>query len=321
MCQILPGVESMVLKKIVIAVILFLTLSGAPQAVIAQDETPYDVIAEVNALRASLGLEPYVIDPWIMAYAQDHADYIAETQRSSHTQRDGSGPDDAGLHENVAGGDVGYITPYIAVNVIWADWGHRHIMVDYETGSVGAGVALAANGQIHYVLNVREGDGKYTWSTPAGGATPDGEFTPPPFDPFITSTPSADGQIIHVVQEGQALWSIAISYGVTVDEIRALNGIAADSTYLYIGQKLVIRKNVTLTPEVEATSSPTAAPTATATFISSPTPLPSWTPTPTPVGGMGTAGELPIIAVMVVVVLAGLAGILFVQFKVTKRPD
>jgi LysM repeat protein len=307
--------------KFVFTVLMMLVCSGNPIPVSAQDETPYDVIAEVNALRASLGLEPYVIDPWIMDYAQDHADYIAETQHSSHTQRDSSGPDDAGLHENVAGGDVGYVTPYIAVNEIWVDWGHRHIMVDYETGSVGAGVALSANGQIHYVLNVREGDGKYTWSTPVGGLTPQGEFTPPPFNPFITSTPSADGVIIHIVQEGQSLWSIAISYGVTVDEIRALNGIAADSTYLYIGQKLVIRKNVTMTPEVTPTASPTFKPTATATTIATSTPLPSRTPTPTPAGGLGTAGELPIIAVMIVVVLAGLSGILFVQFKVTKRPD
>ncbi len=108
--------------------------------------------------------------PGIMAYAQDHADYIAETQRSSHDQRDGSGPDDAGLHENVAGGDAGYITPYVAVNEIWSDWGHRHILVDYPSGTIGAGIALAADGQVHYVVNIREAGGAFTWITPTGGA-------------------------------------------------------------------------------------------------------------------------------------------------------
>ncbi len=305
--------------KLVMVVGMVLVSLCNPQPVNAQNETPYDIIAEVNALRASLGLKPYVIDSWIMAYAQDHADYIAEMQHSTHEHRDGSVAQDIGLNENVAGGDVGYITPYIAVNKIWADWGHRHIMVDYASGSVGAGVALAADGQIHYVLNVRKGEGSMSGSPVPGGSAAVNS-TPQPFNPFLTSTTDADGRIIHVVQEGQALWSIAISYGVTVDEIRALNGIAEDSTVLYIGQKLVIRKNVTVTPEVTDTASPTPAPTATATFIPSPTPLPSWTPTPTPAGGLGNTGRFPMVAVIILVVLAGLAGILFVQFKVTNRP-
>lgn len=301
----------------VVGVVLFYL--SYPQLVSAQDETPYDIIAEVNALRASLGLEPYVIDPWIMAYAQDHADYIAETQHSTHEHRDGSVAQDIGLNENVAGGDVGYITPYIAVNEIWADWGHRHILVDFATGSVGAGVALAADGQIHYVLNVRQGSGSMSGSpVPGGPAVVD--TTPRPFEPFVTSTPAPDGRIIHVVQSGQALWSIAISYGVTVDEIRALNGIAEDSTVLYIGQKLVIRKNVTVTPEVTDTASPTTAPTVTPSPNPTDTLLPTWTPTPTPAGGLGNSGGLPMVVAIILAVLAGLAGILFVQFKVTKRP-
>jgi len=309
----------MKLVKFVVVVGMALVNLCHPQPVRAQNETPYDIIAEVNALRASLGLEPYVIDPWIMAYAQDHADYMAEIQQSTHEHRDGSVAQNIGLNENVAGGDVGYITPYIAVNEIWADWGHRHIMVDYASGSVGAGVALAADGQIHYVLNVRKGSGSMSGS-PMPGGSPAVNTTPGPFNPILTSTPAPDGRIIHVVQAGEALWSIAISYGVTVDDIRALNGIATDSTYLYIGQKLVIRKNVIVTPDVTVTASQTTAPTATASPLPTATPLPTWTPTATPAGRLGNSQGSPIVIVIILAVLAGLAGILFVQFKVTNRP-
>jgi LysM repeat protein len=300
-----------------------------PQTVFAQTETPYDLIAEINALRASLGLEPYEIDPWIMAYAQDHADYIAETMRSSHDQRDGSGPDDAGLHENVAGGDVGYITPYVAVYEIWADWGHRHILVDYPSGTIGAGIAIAADGQIHYVVNIREEDGAFTWITPTGGipggnsgmSTPEGEFTPPPFKPFVTSTPSADGALIHLVQEGQALWSIAISYGVTVDDIRRLNGLAADATDIYVGQKLLIREAGAPIPTSVVTASAVAVASQTPvvpTFTPRPEPThtmaPATTPSPTPEDGLFASNGRSLLPV-VLVLAAGLVGLLIVQFR------
>ena len=58
--------------------------------------------------------------------------------------------------------------------------------------------------------------------------------------PVKIATPQADGSIIHQVQSGQSLWSIAIKYGVKIDAIRRLNNISADGT-IYIGQKLIIQ--------------------------------------------------------------------------------
>jgi len=233
--------------------ILFLVLiTGAltyPSVSIAQSETSTDLVNEVNALRVSQGLDPYQIDPWLMAYAQEHSDYQAATQTSTHLHSDGTLPQDIGLQENVAGGDEGYVTVSVVVNQIWVDWGHRHILIDYPSGEIGAGIA-AENGTVYYTVNIRSGQ-------QASSVTPEPN-TPVPFVPYLTSTPNEDGMIIHIVGEGQTLWSIAQSYGVTVDEIRQLNALPVDSTDIYPGQQLLIRMGITMTPAVDDTT-PTGA--------------------------------------------------------------
>ncbi|MCJ7626343.1 MAG: LysM peptidoglycan-binding domain-containing protein, partial [Anaerolineaceae bacterium] len=78
--------------------------------------------------------------------------------------------------------------------------------------------------------------------------------------PVITVTPNPDGTVVHVVQSGQSLWSIAIAYGTKIDSILSLNGLSSggDNT-IYIGQELLIA--IVPTP----TSSSTTLPTVTAT--------------------------------------------------------
>lgn len=247
-------------------------LALRPSSVRAQSETGYDVIAAVNALRASRGLEPYTADSWIMDYAQQHTQYQADTMTSTHIHSDGSYAWDIGLSENVAAGTAGYITASIAVNQIWQDWGHLKPMIGYESGQAGAGVALGADGNTYYTLNVRVG-APAAQNTPLPGQTAQPAQATAPFIPLITNTPNPDGIIIHIVGPGESLWGIAVSYGVTMDDIRGLNGMAAAESTIYEGQRLVIRTNV----------QPPLAPTpigAQPTSLTQP-PLPSATPTPT----------------------------------------
>jgi hypothetical protein len=83
---------------------------------------------------------------------------------------------------------------------------------------------------------------------------------------FATPTPGPDGRIIYVVQEGDALWTIAALSGKSVEELMALNGIQPGD-YLSPGMELLLG--------VAGPTQPTAAPQAQSTAT-----RPALTPTP-----------------------------------------
>lgn len=70
--------------------------------------------------------------------------------------------------------------------------------------------------------------------------------------PGATPQPTAASQVIHTVQAGETLSSIAAQYGVSWQEIAAANNITAPNYTIYRSQKLVI-PGVTATPAPEAT--------------------------------------------------------------------
>ena len=113
--------------------------------------------------------------------------------------------------------------------------------------------------------------------------------------PLTTTTPNPNGSIVHLVGYGQSLWSIAIAYGVKIDEIRTQNGLATDSTDIYAGQKLVIHPagffqapsatlpgKSTSQPETPTVSAPKKTSTPTATVASQITSSPELLDTPVP---------------------------------------
>ena len=249
-----------------VLLLVFILCSFPTNSVVkAQVDSPYDLIATVNAMRASQGLAAYTVNSGLMSFAQEHADYMASIHTATHTHSDGTVAWEIGIQENIAMGTEGMIDSSFVVYQIWADYTHWHIMADYASGEVGAGVTLGDDGMVYYVLNVRVGEEvsyiSPTQSTGSTGSSNTGNLTATPnlIASVVKSTPATDGSIIHTVGYGQSLWSIAIAYDVKIDQIRNLNGIAADSTTIFPGQDLLIQVGnpQTATVTAEETESPT----------------------------------------------------------------
>lgn len=227
------------LHKFVLVLLIFAGLFPTHR-VTAQESARSELINLINGLRASNGLAPYTVDPGLMAMAQEHSAYQASIHTSTHQHSDGSAPPDLGVVENVAGGDIGIMTPQIAVYQIWVDVVHMKTMTGFEAGSMGVGVADDGE-TVYYTLEVRPSDSAATASDPPGTEAPQNPSTPIPLVPLATMTPDSDGAIFHVVGYGQTLWAIALAYGVRIEQIRAWNNIPQDSSEIYAGQRLLVQ--------------------------------------------------------------------------------
>jgi len=102
---------------------------------------------------------------------------------------------------------------------------------------------------------------------------------------IITSTPNPDGSIVHIVQEGETLWDIALAYGIPGSEIMANSGNSSQTTDVYVGQVLIIRQPNPATQTPSLTSTPTRITAQatllrpTLTFVPTQTLFPTLTPT------------------------------------------
>lgn len=276
-------------------------LGGRPA--LAQAGSAADLIAGVNALRAANGLPPLETDPALMAAAQAHAEYQAAIGAATHSGPGGSSPRDRAVAAGYGGGAAVFVAENIAtgrdltvasaVNTIWADSLHRGTMLNAQITHAGAGVA-SANGSVYYTLNV----GYIAGGAAAPAAVQSASSTPSPTPPAPVSTqppeaavqratPQEDGSIIHEIQPGEALWSIAMAYGITIDEINRMNNLAANAV-LYAGNRLIVAPSYTpTTPPTETATlpPPTRTPMPTRTLrppTLTATPAPSLTPTPRP---------------------------------------
>ena len=203
-----------------------------------------------------------------MAAAQNQANYLANTYGSTppgetegHVGDGGSDATDRAkqvgytvitgvqVRETWAGVDAGVSLDSL-LNDVWGDADNSGILLNEYATQIGAGVAQVDN-IVYYVVNIAV---DYSVSPTSSTLTSKTTETPGVV-PVEVATPLADGSIIHIVEKGQALWSIAITYGVSVAQIQALNNLSENAA-IYEGDHLLIRMAYTATPTLTPTNTP-----------------------------------------------------------------
>ena len=255
----------------------WLPVQSAPQ----QAPSAYEVIAAVNALRASYGLDPYLVDGLLMISAQGQADYLAGMAPGvvdGHTGPGGTDADQRAFNVGfpyVEGLDINEnwaslpesATVDTLIYEVWGDEIHTHTMLHDRGQLVGMGVAQA-DGRYYYVLDVAAywGDAGLTAQPTMlayGESAATQQYVSQYIAPVTKAKPGADGSIVHTVQSGQSLYMLAQHYDVDITDLRALNGLQNSDT-IYIGQKIIIRGPTPATETPAQTAVPLAMTATTA---------------------------------------------------------
>lgn len=271
----------------------------------AQDEpptpkelpTPAEVMDAVNALRQAKGIPRLAVHPVLMQVAQTQANGIAAGM-PGHWR-----PNNMTLGQWLISlgyplsGDLsldGYRSEnWVAARTVeevmafWqSDAEHLNTMLSINRSDIGAGVAVGD--QIYVVIEtaLRTGSGQQQYEayaimtgiplTQAAYSTGETQtvadsLIPQYMNPVAVNTARPDGDVYHEVKYGQTLWSIAVTYGTTIRQIRQLNNLP-DNT-IRSGQQLLVLKNATQPAPISAAGgwmTPTRPPTQ--SFHSSMTP-------------------------------------------------
>jgi uncharacterized protein YkwD/LysM repeat protein len=265
-----------------------------PKLVLAQPlqqsiNTPSELIDAVNALRLSYGLAPLAVHSVLMQSAQSQADYMAATGNVTHARPGGITYTQQLLSLGFPlAGDL-TLGGFRAENIIsssgplewngvpggWQDAEHMNTMLSQNLSHIGAGISQVSD-RYYYALDCAMSTGTGQMQDNAGSIigvaagteVAAGDAAISQFMvPITKSTAGPDGNVIHKVQYGQTLWSIAIDYGTTIKSIKALNNLG-ESELVYQGQELLVITGATPAPP----SMPTAVilPTGSASMTASP---------------------------------------------------
>ncbi len=321
-------------QSLIFLSLLFLTFSLIPlnkadaqPEVLPPNLTAQELIEAVNALREENDLPPYKVDQRLMEIAQAHAEDLAKRGVLSHFSADGKQPYQRALEAgypvagNLSLGGTFAENIHSGIGLTAADvlqvWqGHSTnstTLLSEDYNDVGAGLATL-NNVTYFVLDVGASDASNAntilatksptstlpVATGTGGAV------------VIPNTPQPDGKIQHVVKKDEALWSIALAYETTIDELKFINGLATDE--IFEGQTLTIRLAATPTAEsttvvVEATAT-FGIPTSTATLPVTPTVTSTPTPLPQAPVSLSSSGIVVGLIVLSALIAAGVGAAL-----------
>ncbi len=264
--------------------------------------TPAQIIDEVNLLRLQHGLNLLLANDVLMQVAAEQANALAASEGAIGHER----PCGMTLGEQLLlmgfplWGDLsmdGYrsenwgmaMTAEDAITMWLGDDEHTNTMLSPNRSDIGAAVGIS-NGQFFVVLETalstpsRKHQGTaydiltkvpmtqaacMGWTTPGSGYVDLSQYS----IPVALSTARPDGDVVHEVQYGQTLWSIAIEYGTTIEQLKRLNNLPDDT--VVSGWKLLVKKGATQPAHLSPTF-------ILSSLAPSTTPTGAWTPTITP---------------------------------------
>jgi hypothetical protein len=253
------------------------SFAALPQPAAAQGDPVSEVFNLVNGVRAENGLPPYTQNAALMAAAQAHSEWGASVGYFDHTGAGGSRPTDRA----VAAGYGEYGTVRISENIYWGSsatpqsavtwWRNSPIHFAGMTSStyqeIGVGVAYGdSGGYFTLVFGVKTADipppqagGSGSQGSQSGGGTAAELPAEPEIPQMATQAPRADGSIVHIVEEGQAIWNIAAAYKIDVLSLQTMNGLN-DNSIIHIGNEILVRPASTPTPPPPTPRPPTLTP-------------------------------------------------------------
>lgn len=279
---------------------------------------PMDIINAVNDLRIQNGLPTLAVHQALMDIAAQTANALAATEGGAGHYRPcnltlgqmmlmrgfalwGDLSQDGYRSENWVTAD----TVEQAISFWSSDDLHLDTMLDPNRSHIGA--AIAVGDQVYMVIEtaLQVPSGKMQWgadkyltqaavtqaacagwsSTQVAGNGNVGDFSQYSV-PVALSTARPDGDVIHEVKYGQTLWSIAIGYGTTIEQIKRWNNLTSD--IVVPGWTLLVKKGATQPV-------PSATPFATFDLVkqnlATPTPPLTFTPALTEKAASTAAGE------------------------------
>jgi len=287
--------------------------------------SPSQLIDAVNGLRLSYGLPTLAVHSILMQTAQTQADYMASTGQITHSRPGGMTytqqllnlgfplAGDLSLGGFRAENILMQTSPLVWTGVppVWQDSDHMNTMLSQNFTHIGAGVSQGANGYYYAVdcaavtgSGQMQGNASSILTSIPGGNT---QVISQYMIPVVKSTARPDGDVMHKVQYGQTLWSIAIEYGTTIKNLQALNNLGEDLV-IFQGQELLVGKGATqpappsptIAPPTQAGSTLTPVPAASPTFAM---PTIAFPPTTTPESAGDEAASNPASSRMLVVIL------------------
>ena len=225
---------------ILVVVCLAVLISQQPENVEAQSAA--DIMQQVNLFRVKNGLPALQYNSALSSAAQNQANYMAEYQVfSSHTGYGGSTPQSranaAGYGGRVTENIVGGTNLTAPKGLTWWVNSPVHYNTLITTQYTEAGTGYAVAGDIHYYVLVV--------GTPGSGPPPPSNPTqndPAPLfiTPITLAEPNEDGSIVHTMQDGQALWTLAAHYEVPLSDLLWFNNLKEDS-FVNPGDEIIIR--------------------------------------------------------------------------------